>query len=257
MRKTIIAGNWKMYKNIVEAIELSNGLKRELFKLDFEAVDVVICPPFTALAEVAEVLNESDISLGAQDMHWQDEGAFTGEVSALMLKEAGCQYVIIGHSERRQFFAETNETINKKLKAALRHELTPIICVGENLQERQANKTFKVIEDHLKNGLVDITSEQMLKTVIAYEPVWAIGTGQTATAEQAQEAHKYIRDLLRKMYGDDTAESVRIQYGGSVKPENIAELIVKPDVDGALVGGASLKIDSFTAIVTGASEVKK
>lgn len=246
-----------MHKNIVEAIELSNGLKRELFKLDFEAVDVVLCPPFIAIAEVAEVLNESNIGLGAQDMHWLDEGAFTGEVSALMLKDAGCQYVIIGHSERRQFFAETNETVNKKLKAALRHELTPIVCVGENLQEREANKTFKVIEGHIKNGLVDISSEQILKTVIAYEPVWAIGTGQTATAEQAQEAHKYIRDLLRKMYGDDTAESVRIQYGGSVKPENIAELIASPDVDGALVGGASLKIDSFTAIVTGASEVKK
>ncbi|MDD5692489.1 MAG: triose-phosphate isomerase [Candidatus Omnitrophica bacterium] len=257
MRKTIIAGNWKMYKNIVEAIELSNGLKRELFKLDFAAVDVVICPPFTALSEVAEVLNESDIGLGAQDMYWQDEGAFTGEVSAPMLKEAGCGYVIIGHSERRQFFGETNETVNKKLKAALGHGLTPIVCVGENLKEREANKTFEVIEDHIKNSLLDISAEDLLKTVIAYEPVWAIGTGKTATGEQAQEVHKYIRDLLRKIYDDTVADSVRIQYGGSVKPENIAELIAKPDVDGALVGGASLKIDSFTQIVTKASEVKK
>lgn len=246
-----------MYKNIVEAIELSNGLKRELFKLDFAAVDVVICPPFTALSEVAEVLSESDIGLGAQNMHWQDEGAFTGEVSAPMLKEAGCGYVIIGHSERRQFFGETNETVNKKLKAALGHGLTPIVCVGENLKEREANKTFEVIQDHIKNSLLDISAEDLLKTVIAYEPVWAIGTGKTATGEQAQEVHKYIRDLLRKIYDDTVADSVRIQYGGSVKPENIAELIAKPDVDGALVGGASLKIDSFTSIVTKASEVKK
>ncbi|MFA4854264.1 MAG: triose-phosphate isomerase [Candidatus Omnitrophota bacterium] len=257
MRKTIIVGNWKMYKNITEAIELSNGLKRELFKLDFAAVEVVLCPPFTALSEIAEVLSESDIGLGGQDMHWQDEGAFTGEISAPMLKEAGCRYVIIGHSERRQFFGETNETVNKKLKAALKHGLTPILCVGENLQEREANKTFEVIQSHIINGLQEISAELMLKTVIAYEPVWAIGTGKTATDQQAQEAHKYIRGLLRKSYGDDVAECVRIQYGGSVKPENIAELIAKPDVDGALVGGASLKIDSFTAIVTKASEVKK
>ena len=257
MRKTIIAGNWKMYKNITEAIELSNGLKRELFKLDFEAVEVVLCPPFTALSEVAEVLSESDIGLGGQDMYWQEEGAFTGEISALMLKEAGCRYVIIGHSERRQFFGETNETVNKKLKSALEHGLIPILCVGENLQEREANKTFEVIQNHIINGLQDINAELMLKTVIAYEPVWAIGTGKTATEEQAQEAHKYIRGLLRKSYGNDVAESVRIQYGGSVKPENIAGLIAKPDVDGALVGGASLKIEKFTAIVTKASEVKK
>ena len=246
-----------MYKTITEAIELANGLKRELFKLDFGEVDVVLCPPFTTLSEVAEVLVESDIGLGAQNMHWQDEGAFTGEISGQMLKDAGCQYVIIGHSERRQFFGETNETVNKKLKTALKYGLTPIVCVGENLQEREANKTFAVIQDHLKNGLVDISVEQMGKIVIAYEPVWAIGTGKTATGEQAQEVHKYIRDLFRQMYGDDLAETVRIQYGGSVKPENIAELMAKPDVDGALVGGASLKIDTFKEIVLKASEVKK
>ena len=257
MRKTIIAGNWKMYKNITEAIELSNGLKRELFKLDFESTEVVLCPPFTALAEVAEILSESDIGLGAQNMYWQDEGAFTGEVSALMLKDAGCQYVIIGHSERRQFFAESNETVNKKLKAALKHELTPIVCLGENLQERELNKTFTVIQDQIKQGLIDIDAEQMQKVVIAYEPVWAIGTGKTATPKQAQEVHKYIRDSLKKIYGDDLAQSVRIQYGGSVKPENILELMAQPDVDGALVGGASLKIDSFVAIVTKSSEVRK
>lgn len=257
MRKTIIAGNWKMYKTINEAIDLANGLKRELFKVNFATVDVVLCPVFTALSEVAEVLNETDIQLGAQDLYWQEEGAFTGEVSPLMLKDAGCQYVIIGHSERRQFFGETNETVNKKIKAALKYGLTPIICVGENLEERESNNTFKVIQDHIKGGLADISAEDMLKTVIAYEPVWAIGTGKTATPEQAQEAHKFIRDLLRKIYGEEVASNIRIQYGGSVKPENITELMGQPDVDGALVGGASLKVDSFSSIVIKASEVVK
>jgi triosephosphate isomerase len=246
-----------MYKTIKEAIELANGLKRGLFKLDFAKVDVVLCPAFTALSEVAEVLNESEIGLGAQDIFWQEEGAFTGEVSPLMLKDAGCQFVIIGHSERRQFFAETNESVNKKIKAALKAELTPIVCVGENLKERESNNTFKVIEDHIKNGLVDISSEEMLKIIIAYEPVWAIGTGKTASPEQAQEVHAYIRGLLKSIYDAQVSSSVRIQYGGSVKPENITELMNKPDVDGALVGGASLKEDSFSAIVTKASEVNK
>jgi triosephosphate isomerase len=257
MRKPIIAGNWKMHKTINEAIDLANGLKRELFKLDFACVDVVLCPVFTALSEVAEVLNETEIGLGAQDVYWQDEGAFTGEVSPVMLKDAGCQYAIIGHSERRQFFGETNETVNKKIKASLKHGLIPIICVGENLQEREANNTFKVIRNHIQGSLVGINAEEIVKTVIAYEPVWAIGTGKTATGDQAQEVHKYIRDLLSEMYGEEVANAIRIQYGGSVKPENIAELIAKPDVDGALVGGASLKVDSFSAIVTGASEVVK
>ncbi len=257
MRKPIIAGNWKMYKTINESIDLANGLKRELFKLDFAAVEVVLCPVFTALSEVAEVLNETDIGLGAQDVYWLEEGAFTGEVSAVMLKDAGCQYVIIGHSERRQFFGETNETVNNKIKASLKHGLIPIICVGENLQEREASKTFAVIQNQLQGSLAEISAQEIIKTVIAYEPVWAIGTGKTATPDQAQEVHKYIRDLLRKMYGEEVAVSIRIQYGGSVKPENIAELIGKPDVDGALVGGASLKVDSFSAIVIKASEVLK
>jgi len=246
-----------MYKTINEAIDLANGLKRELFKLDFASVDVVLCPAFCALSEVAEVLNETDIGLGGQDVHWFDEGAFTGEVSPAMLKDAGCQYVIIGHSERRQFFGETNETVNKKIKASLKHGLTPIICVGENLQEREANNTFKVIKNHIQGSLAEISAGDLAKTVIAYEPVWAIGTGKTATSDQAQEVHKYIRDLLKEMYGEEVASSLRIQYGGSVKPENIAELLGKPDVDGALVGGASLKVDSFSAIVIKASEVVK
>lgn len=257
MRKTIIAGNWKMYKTITEAIELANGLKRELFKLDSEKIDTVLCPPFTALSEVSEVIADSDIKLGAQDCFWLDEGAFTGEVSCKMLKDAGCQFVIIGHSERRQYFSETNESVNKKIKAALIYGLTPIVCVGERLEEREAGKTFDILTDHVKNGLGDLAIEEALKIVIAYEPVWAIGTGKTATPLQAQEAQKFIRDLLIKMYNKDAADEIRIQYGGSVKPENIVELMQQPDVDGALVGGASLTVESFSEIVKKASEVLK
>ncbi len=246
-----------MYKNIGEAIDLANGLKRELFELSSDDIDIVLCPPFTTLSEVAEVLADSNISLGAQDMYSQEEGAFTGEVSPLMLKDAGCKFVIIGHSERRQFFAETNESVNNKIKAALKHELTPIVCVGESLKEREAGQTFKILDDHIQNGLRDINETEILKIVIAYEPVWAIGTGKTATPVQAQEAQKYIRDLLVKMYNKEVAVQVRIQYGGSVKPENTTELMQQPDVDGALVGGASLKIESFAEIVKKASQVKK
>lgn len=246
-----------MYKTIPQTIEVANGLKRELFDLDNQNIDIVICPPFTALSEAAEVIVDSNIQLGAQDSYWQDEGAFTGEVSPLMLKDAGCQFVIIGHSERRQYFAETNETVNKKIKAVLLHDLTPIVCVGETLKEREAGQTFKVLDDHIQKGLQEITDTEALKIVIAYEPVWAIGTGKTATAHQAQEAQKYIRNLLIKMYNKDIAHSIRIQYGGSVKPENISELMSQPDVDGALVGGASLAVESFTAIVKRASEVRK
>jgi len=246
-----------MYKTIKEAIELANGLKRELFKLDNQGIDVVLCPAFTALSEVSEVISESDIMLGAQDLYWQDEGAFTGEVSGKMLKDAGCSFVIIGHSERRQFFGETNETVNKKIKAALINALTPILCVGETLKEREAGKTLDVLKDHVHNGLREIGKEDVLKLVIAYEPVWAIGTGKTATPAQAQEAHKYIRDLLVKLYDQEVAAQVRIQYGGSVKPENIIELMQQPDLDGALVGGASLQVSSFADIVKKAAEVIK
>jgi len=257
MRKTIIAGNWKMYKTIKEAIELSTALKRELFKLDMQALDVVLCPPFTALSEVAEVIDETGIYLGAQDIYWLDEGAFTGEVSGKMLKDAGCSFVIIGHSERRQFFAETNESVNKKLKAALANGLTPIVCVGEKLNEREGGKTFDILKDHLQGALSGLSAEEVLRIVIAYEPVWAIGTGKTATPAQAQEVHKYIRDLLHKLYNQEVASEVRIQYGGSVKPDNITELMRQPDVDGALVGGASLKTESFSEIVKQAAEVLK
>ena len=254
MRKTIIAGNWKMNKTLREGQELAIALRRELYQI--EDVDIVVCPPYTLLAYLADALETSNILIGAQDVYWQDEGAFTGEVSPVMLKDIGCKFVIIGHSERRAYFGETNESVNNKIKATLRHNLTPIVCVGETLSERESGQTFKVLDDHIENGLKGITDTDILKIVIAYEPVWAIGTGKTATSQQAQEAQKYIRDLLRKMY-NNIADTVRIQYGGSVKPENITELMSQPDVDGALVGGASLKVETFVEIVKKASEIKK
>jgi triosephosphate isomerase len=198
---------------------------------------------------VAKAIKGSSIKLSAQDMYWEAEGAFTGEVSPLMLKDVGCEYVIIGHSERRTYFSETNETVNKKVKAAHAHSLKPIVCVGERLEERESGITKDVVRDHVVNGLAGITEEQMLSTVIAYEPVWAIGTGKTATPEQAQEVHGFIRGLLAEIYSSDVAEAVRIQYGGSVKPNNIAELMAQPDIDGGLIGGASLDADSFAQIV--------
>ena len=239
-----------MYKTINEAIELVNGLKREL--IDINVVDIVVCPTYTALSDVNELLMDSNIALGAQDVYWEDEGAFTGEVSARMLKDAGCGYVIIGHSERRQLFGETNETVNKKLKKAIEAGLFAIICVGEKLEERENGKTFDVVKNHVKGSLADITKGDMEKVIIAYEPVWAIGTGKTATSEQAEEVHKYIRELLAEIFDQEVAQNTRIQYGGSVKPDNIKELISKENIDGALVGGASLKIDSFSEIVKGA-----
>ena len=246
-RRIIIAGNWKMNKNIGESIDLANSLKRSLY--DIEEVEIVVCPPFTSLSDVNEITMETNIKLGAQDCFWEKEGAFTGEISATMLKSVGCEYCIIGHSERRQFFGETNETVNKKLKALLKENINPIVCVGEKLGERKNGKTFDVIKDHVVNSLAGLSKEEMSKTVIAYEPVWAIGTGVNATKEEAEEAHKYIRTLLGQMHGDEVAKSVRIQYGGSVKPENIKELISQEDVDGALVGGVSLKADSFVQLV--------
>ena len=246
-----------MYKVIGEAIELANGLKRQLFDLNSDTMEVVICPPFTALSETYEAIAGSNIQLGAQDCHWQEEGAFTGEVSCRMLKDAGCKFVIIGHSERRQYFGETNASINKKIKAGLSSGIIPIVCVGETLTEREKNQTFDVLTDHVQNGLKDIAAGEMEKIVIAYEPVWAIGTGKTATPGQAQEAHKFIRDLLDKLFGKTSAGLIRIQYGGSVKPENISELMQQPDIDGALVGGASLTIEAFSSIVKKANEVIK
>ena len=255
MRKTIIAGNWKMNKTSFEAIDLANALKREL--IDVDTLDIVVCAPFTALTEVNDVLLETNLKLGAQNCHWEDSGALTGEVSAPMIKSAGAQYVIIGHSERRQFFSETNETVHKKIAAALRHNLTPIVCVGENLKEREENKTFPVIKNHCEGALTGFSVDDVQKMVLAYEPVWAIGTGKTATSAQAQEVHQYLRELLAKMFNDDAAQNIRIQYGGSVKAENIAELISQKDIDGALVGGASLQADSFVKIVKNSAAVYK
>ncbi len=244
-----------MYKTLKESQELVVALRRDLY--DIENIDIVVCPPFTLLAYLADALETSNILVGAQDCFWLDEGAFTGEVSPKMLKDAGCKFVIIGHSERRQFFCETNESVNKKIKAALAHGLTPIMCVGETLSERENGLTFKVLDGHVQNGLKDIAVEDAERIIIAYEPVWAIGTGKTATPQQAQEAHKYIRDLLIRLYNKGVANSIRILYGGSVKPENTLDLMSQPDVDGALVGGASLKIESFSEIVKKASGVKK
>jgi len=247
MRKPIIAGNWKMNKTAVEARELVMALTDKL--AGATDVEIVVAPPFTALSAVAEVIKGSNIKLSAQDMYWEKSGAFTGEVSPLMLKDLGCEYVIIGHSERRIYFAETNETVNKKVKSAHEHSLKPIVCVGEKLEEREAGITNSVVKDHVTNGLAGLTEGQILATVIAYEPVWAIGTGKTATPEQAQEVHKFIRELLSEMYSWSVANAVRIQYGGSVKPDNIAQLMAQPDIDGALVGGASLDASSFAQIV--------
>ncbi len=247
MRKSIIAGNWKLNKSINEAIELVTLLKRGLS--DVNDVEIVVCPIFTALSEVSDVLQETNIGLGAQNLYWEDSGAFTGEISAPLIKDTGAQYVIIGHSERRQFFGETNDTVNKKIKAALKAGLIPIVCVGENLEEREGDKTFDVIKAQCEGSLAGFSAEDIQKMVIAYEPVWAIGTGKVATKEQAQEVHCFIRGLLKDLTSEEVANGIQIQYGGSVKPDNIADLIAQPDIDGALVGGASLKAEDFINIV--------
>jgi triosephosphate isomerase (TIM) len=247
LRRPLIAGNWKMYKNCAEAVETAAILKA-LVK-DVTAVDIMIAPSFTSLSLVSEVLSESNIHLGAQNLSWHEEGAYTGEVSPGMIVSAGCDHVIIGHSERRQYYHETDETVNKRIVAAIKHDLVPVFCVGETESEREANITFSVLDKQVTSGLQDIALEDLAKLVIAYEPVWAIGTGKTATTEQAQEVHQFLRSQLEKAYGSDFAASVRILYGGSVKPANVAELMSMPDVDGGLVGGASLDAETFSKIV--------
>jgi triosephosphate isomerase len=236
-----------MYKTDAEAIELARGLAREAGNLTDR--DVLLCPPFTSLKSVGEAIQRTNIKLGAQTLHWEKEGAFTGMISGPMLKALGCTHVIIGHSEQRQYFGETNETVNKRVKAALSHGLVPIMCVGELLAEREAGRAEAVVKEQVEGGLKGISADDMKKIVIAYEPVWAIGTGKTATPQDADSMHKVIRDLVAKLYGDAIAEGTVIQYGGSVKPENVDELMAKPNIDGALVGGAALKVDSFTRIV--------
>ena len=247
MRTPIIAGNWKLNKTISEAVALTTALKALVTEVS--DVGIIVAPPFTALAAVNDVIADSNIHLAAQDVYSEDTGAFTGEVSAPMLKDVGCNYVIIGHSERRQYFGETNESVNQKVKAALAHNLKPIICVGEQLEEREAGQTEAVIKDHVTGGIIGLSAAELLSCVIAYEPVWAIGTGKTATPDQAQEVHNFIRGLLVDAYSAEVASQICIQYGGSVKPENASELMTQPDVDGALVGGASLEAESFAQIV--------
>jgi len=251
-RKPIIAGNWKMYKTAAEALALVNTLKHELVGVSEADVDVVVCPPFTALYAVGTLLQGSSIKVGAQNIHWEKEGAFTGEIAAPMLKELGVSYAIVGHSERRQFFGETNEGVNKRAKAALTNGIRPIVCVGETLAQREAGQTEVVVRDHVTSGLAGFTKDAMLDTVIAYEPVWAIGTGKTATPAQAQDVHAFIRELLVAMFDSTAAAKVRIQYGGSVKSANAKELLGQPDIDGALVGGASLEAKGFADIVKAA-----
>jgi triosephosphate isomerase len=246
-RRLIIAGNWKMNKTVAEALDLVNGLKRELANI--KEVDVVICPPFTALSEVSKAIVDTNIRLGAQNMSENNFGAFTGEIAAGMLKEFIVRYVILGHSERRQYQNESDDLIAKKARAAHAASLKPIVCVGETLTQREAGQTEKVIGEQLRGSLAGITSEQLEETIIAYEPVWAIGTGRNATAQQAQEVHAFIRAQLAAAHGEAVSRRVRIQYGGSVKPSNARELMSQPDVDGALVGGASLEVRSFSEIV--------
>jgi len=249
-RKPFIAGNWKMHKNIKEATELANEIKRRFY--DFDRAEIVLAPPFTALAAVADIIASTPVKLAAQNMFWEKEGAFTGEVSPLMLKDAGCSYVILGHSERRAYFCESDENVNKKIKAALREGILPIVCVGERLEEREAGKTIEVVERQLRGALEEIKEEEARKIVIAYEPVWAIGTGKTAAPNQAEEVHKFIRETIGKLYTEDTSSDILVIYGGSVKPENITFLIKEEDIDGALVGGASLESDKFIKIIEGA-----
>jgi triosephosphate isomerase (TIM) len=246
-RRLIIAGNWKMNKTVAESLDLVHGIKRELPSV--KEVDIVVCPPFTALSEVSKAILNSNIRLGAQNMSEHGFGAYTGEIAAGMLKEFSVRYVILGHSERRQFQRETDELIAKKALAAHGAALKPIVCVGETLAEREGGQTQAVLDKQVRGSLAGLSKEQMEETIIAYEPVWAIGTGKTATAPQAQEAHAYIRRLISKLFDETVARRVRIQYGGSVKPSNARELMSLPDVDGALVGGASLEDRSFADIV--------
>jgi len=246
-RKLIIAGNWKMNKTVAEALDLVGGIRREC--RDVKEVDIVVCPPFTALSEVSKAVLNTNVRLGAQNMSEHNDGAFTGEIAAGMLKEFSVRYVILGHSERRQYQKESDELVNKRALAAHAASLKPIVCVGETLAERDSGQMEKVLQTQVRGSLANLSKAQMEETILAYEPVWAIGTGKTATAGQAQEAQAYIRGLLAKLFDDSTARKVRIQYGGSVKASNARELMSQPDVDGALVGGASLEDRSFADII--------
>jgi triosephosphate isomerase len=248
MRTPLIAGNWKMFKTVREAVAFVTDLKGRVSGVT--GVEVLVAPTFPALQAVAAALEGSGIHVAAQNMHWEREGAFTGEVSAAMIRDTGAQWVIIGHSERRTLFGETDDTVNRKVRAAITATLTPIVCIGETLQEREANRTMDVLDRQIKAGLDGVTGSELAALVLAYEPVWAIGTGRTATPAQAQQAHEHVRGRLTQWFGQDAASRCRILYGGSVKPDNIAALMAQPDLDGALVGGASLDAEGFTKIVT-------
>jgi triosephosphate isomerase len=248
MRRPLIAGNWKMYKTAAEAVEFLQAFKPQV--LSSTHCDVVIAPPFTAIKIVADRVEGTNIDLSSQDVAAEEGfGAFTGEVSAAMLKDAGAKWAIIGHSERRQYYAETDQSVNKKIRAALNEGLSPIVCVGERLEERDQGRQEEVVREQIGGGLENLTVQDASRIIIAYEPVWAIGTGRTATPEIAEQMHAFIRSRIREMFGDRVAEEIRILYGGSVKPDNIARLIEESDIDGALVGGASLEADSFARIV--------
>lgn len=246
-RRPLIAGNWKMHKTVLEACQLASEIMKECEEVSDR--DVILAPPFTALGEVTYMVRESSIMIASQNVCWGEQGAFTGEISPAMLKDIGVQAAIIGHSERRQLFGESNELINKRIHGAIGHGLIPILCIGETLEEREQNRTFDVLEKQVRGGLVEVNTAKTKKLVIAYEPVWAIGTGKTATTEQAQEVHAFIRELLGDIYEKDIAGQVRILYGGSVKPDNVDDLMAQPDIDGALVGGAALEARSFGRII--------
>ena len=253
--KPFIAGNWKMHKTIPEAVEMVKALKEESPQLT--NAELVVIPPYTMLSEVKKVIEGSTVQLGAQNIFWEEKGAFTGEVSPPMLKDAGCQYVTIGHSERRQYFSETNETVNKKIKAALAHELTPIMCIGESLEEREKGNTMDKVETQINSGLEGLGKDEIRRIVIAYEPIWAIGTGVTATPSQAEEVHSFIRKKLTEKYGNEIASYAIILYGGSVKPANTYSILKENNINGALVGGASLEADSFIQITKEAIKAYK
>ncbi len=247
MRRPIIAGNWKMNKTVSEAVDFVLQLKALV--ADVRDIDIVVAPTFTALQAVSRELEGSNIELAAQDVFWELSGAYTGEISPSMLRDVGCRYVIVGHSERRQYFGEKDESVQKKIKASLAMGLNPIMCVGEALEEREAGKTFDVVKTQVKQGLEGFSQQEMEKITIAYEPIWAIGTGKTATPQQAEEVHAFIRKQMGQITHRQVSEGMRIQYGGSVNPDNISDLMVQPNIDGALVGGASLRADSFSSIV--------
>ncbi len=247
MRKKIIAGNWKMNKSGSEAASFARDLK--IKTLNINKTEIVVCPPYIAIVPVNEILKGSRIKIGAQNVHWEPSGAFTGEVSAGMIEQAGCKFVIIGHSERRQFFGETDQSVNKKIKQTLTTSLCPIFCVGEILQQREAGKTKDVVKTQITEGLAGLSVDQMKRLVLAYEPVWAIGTGVTATPAQAEEVHHFIRDLLAELFNSQIADITQILYGGSVKPDNVKELLSRDNIDGGLIGGASLKVDSFVEMI--------